>query len=70
MNLLDETWNYKCRLDGSFCNNKESWNNDKCRCECEELIKKEKCDRGFIQNFSHCECEYDTSCDGRGYLDY
>ena len=26
----------KCRLDSSVCNNKERWNNDKCRCECEE----------------------------------
>ena len=23
----------KCRLDASVCNNKQSWNNDKCRCE-------------------------------------
>ena len=24
----------KCRLDGSVCNNKQKWNNDKCRREC------------------------------------
>ena len=23
---------YKCRLDAGVCNNKQSWNNDKCRC--------------------------------------
>ena len=28
----------KCRLDASVCNNKQRWNEDKCRCECEELI--------------------------------
>ena len=26
-----ETFKCKCRLDGSVCNNKLSWNNDKCR---------------------------------------
>ena len=29
-----ETCKYKCRLDASVCNNKQRWNNDKCRCEC------------------------------------
>ena len=24
----------KCRLDASFCNNKQRWNNDKFRCKC------------------------------------
>ena len=24
----------KCRLDASVCNNKQCWNDDKCRCEC------------------------------------
>ena len=22
----------RCRLDASVCNNKQGWNNDKCRC--------------------------------------
>ena len=26
----------KCRLDASVCNNKQCWNDDKCRCECKE----------------------------------
>ena len=29
-----ETCKYKCRLDPSVFNNKQRWNNDKCRCEC------------------------------------
>ena len=29
-----ETCKCKCRLDASNCNNKQCWNNDKCRCEC------------------------------------
>ena len=28
-----ETCKCKCRLDASVCNNKQSWNDDKCRCE-------------------------------------
>ena len=37
----------KCRLDASVCNNK-CWSEDKCRCECKELIDKGVCDKGFI----------------------
>ena len=28
----------KCRLDPSVCNDKQRWNNNKCRCECKKLI--------------------------------
>ena len=38
---LHKTCKYKCRLNASVCNNKQCWNNDKCRGECKELIKKE-----------------------------
>ena len=65
-----ETCKCKCRLDASVCNNKQRWNDDKCRCECKELIDKGVCDRGYIWNPSNCECEYDKSCDVGGYLDY
>ena len=53
----------KCRLDTSFCNNKQHWNNDKCRYECKELIDNERCDEGFIWNASNCECEFDKLFD-------
>ena len=33
-----KTCKCKCRLEASVCNNKQRWNNDKCRCECKELI--------------------------------
>ena len=26
----------KSRLDAIFCNNKQCWNKNKCRCECKE----------------------------------
>ena len=45
-------------------------NDDKCRCECKELIDKGVCDKGFIWNPSNCECEFDKSCDIGEYLDY
>ena len=45
----------KCRLDASVCNNKQRWNNDKCKCESKELIDKGACNKGFIWNSSNCE---------------
>ena len=65
-----ETCKCKCRLDASVCNNKQHWNDDKCRCECKELIDKGVCDKGFIWNPSNCECECDKACDVGEYLDY
>ena len=65
-----ETCRFKCRLDVSVCNNKQRWNNGKCRCECKELIDSGRCDKGFIWNPSNCECECNKSCDVGEYLDY
>ena len=50
-----KTCTCKCRLDATICNNKQRWNDDKCRCECKELIDKGMCDKGFIWNPSNCE---------------
>ena len=65
-----KTCKCKCRLDASACNNKQRWNEDKCRCECKELIEKGMCDKGLIWNPRNCECECDKSCDIGEYLDY
>ena len=35
-----ETCKCMCRLDKIICNSKQRWNEDKCRCECKELIDK------------------------------
>ena len=35
-----ETCKCICRLDTIVCNNKQRWNNDKCRCEFKELINR------------------------------
>ena len=60
----------KCRRDASFFNNKQRWNNDKCKYEYKELIEKGVCDKRFFWNPSNCECECDKSCDVGEYLDY
>ena len=65
-----ETCKCKCRLDASVCNNKQRWNEDKCRCECKELVDKGTCDKGFIWNPSNSECECEKSCNIAEYLDY
>ena len=59
-----------CRLDAFVCNNKQRWNNDKCRCQCKELIDKGICDKGYAWNPSNCEFQCDNSCDIGEYLDY
>ena len=65
-----ETCKRKCRFEHSVCNNKKRWNDDKCRCECKELIDKGVSDKGFVWNPSNCECECYKSCDFSEYLDY
>ena len=54
-----ETRKCKCRLDASICNNKQRCSENKCRCECKELIDKGIYDKGLIRNASSCKCEYD-----------
>ena len=57
MSLTNETRHIKwhetckciCRLDKIICNNnKQCWNQDKCRCKCKGLTDKSVCDKGFI----------------------
>ena len=62
-------WHETCKC---ICNSssKQQWNENKCRCECKELIDKGTCDQGFIWNPSNCECECDKNCDVGEYLDY
>ena len=43
-----ETCRCECRLDAIVCNNKQRWNNDKCRCKCKALIDKGVFDKGYI----------------------
>ena len=79
MSRINETrhiiWHETCkcifRLSASICNNKQRWNEDKCRCECGKyLIDKEIYDKGFFWNPSNCVCECDKSCGIGEFLDY
>ena len=65
-----ETCKCKCRLDVSVCNNKQCWNNDKCRCACKQLSYNGICDKEFVWIPSNCECKCNKSCDVGEYLDY
>ena len=65
-----ETCKCECKLDASVFNNKQHWNNDKCRCECKKLIDKSVGNKGFIWNPSNCECECDKSSNVGEFLDY
>ena len=65
-----ETCRCKCRFEQSVYNNKQCWDDDKCRWECKELIDGGVCDKGFIWNPSNCECEYYKSSDFSKYLEY
>ena len=52
--IWHETCKCVCRLTSSVCNSRQIWNEDKCRCECKEvLIDKGICDKGFIWNPSN-----------------
>ena len=42
-----KTCKCKYRLYANVCNRNQCWNNDKCRCECKELIDKGICNKGF-----------------------
>ena len=48
----------------------QHWNEDKCRCECKDLIDKGVYDKRFIWDPSNCERECDKLCDIGEYLDY
>ena len=66
MKLVSVKMQTRCKHE---CNNKQRWNNDKCRCECKDLIDKGVYDTGFIWNPSNYGCECDKSCDVGEYLD-
>ena len=59
-----------CRFDKIICNSKQRWNEDKCRCECKELINKGVCDKGYVWNPSNRKSESDKSCNIGEYIDY
>ena len=68
--ILPETCKCVCRLTSAVCNTKQTWNEDKFRCECKEnLVDKKVCDKGYIWNPSNYQSECDKSCGIGEYLD-
>ena len=66
-----ETCKCICRFTKAVCNDKQEWDENKCKCECkEDLIDKLKCNKGYIWNPSTCTCECDKYCGTGQYLDY
>ena len=60
-----------CRLNSSLCNNKQIWNSDTCRCDCnEDFAFIINCTKGYMWNPSTCECQCDMWCKPGQYLDH
>ena len=60
-----------CRLNSSVCNNKQIWNDDTCRCDCnEDFASIINCTKGHMWNPSTCECQCDMWCKPGQYLDH
>ena len=59
--LWHESCKCVCKLNSSVCNNKQIWNGDTCRCDCnEDFTDIISCDKGYTWNPSTCECQCDT----------
>ena len=60
-----------CKLNSSVCNNKQIWNGDTYRCDCnEDFAGIINCTKGYTWNPSTCECQCDTWCKPGQYLDH
>ena len=76
---LNETrnvlWHESCKcvrkLNSSVCNNKQIWNSDTCRCDCnEDFASIINCTKRYMWNPSTCECQCDMWCKPGQYLDH
>ena len=79
LTMLNETrnvlWHESCKcvskLNSSICNNKQIWNSDTCRCDCnEDFAGIISCAKGYTWNPSICECQCDKWCKPGQYLDH
>ena len=69
--LWHESCKCICKLNSSVCNNKQIWNSDTCRWDCnEDFASIINCTKGYTWNPSTCECQCDTWCKPCQYLDY
>ena len=69
--LWHESYQSVCKLNSSVCNNKQIWNGDTCRCDCnEDFAGIINCTKGYTWNPSICKCQCDTWCKPGQYLDH
>ena len=69
--LWHESCKCVCLLKSSVCNNKQIWNSDTCRCDCnEDFAGIINCTKGYMWNPSTCPCECDMWCKPGQYLDH
>ena len=69
--LWHESCKCVCKLSSSVCNNKQIWNDDTCRCDCnEDFAGIITCAKGYMWNPSTCECQCDKWCKQGQYLDH
>ena len=69
--LWHESCKCVCKLNSLVCNNKQIWNDDTCRCDCnEDFAGIINCTKGCTWNASTCECQCDTWCKPGQYLDH
>ena len=69
--LWHESCKCLCKLNSSIHNNKQTWNSDTCRCDCnEDFAGIINCTKGYTWNPSTCECQCDTWCKPGQYLDH
>ena len=67
--LWHESCKCVCKLNSSVCNNKQIWNGDTCRCDCnEDFAGIINCAKGYTWNPSTSECQCDTWCKPGQYL--
>ena len=68
--LWHESCKCVCKLNSSVCNNKQIWNSDTCRCNCnEDFASIISCAKGYSWHPSICECQCDKWCQPGQYLD-
>ena len=69
--LWHESCKCVCKLNSSVCNNKQIWNSDTCRCDCnEDFAGIISCAKGYTWNPIICEYQCDKWCKPGQYLDH
>ena len=69
--LWHESCKCVCKSNSSVCHNKQIWNSDTCRYDCnEDFAGIISCAKRYMWNPSICECQCDKWCKPGQYLDH